>query len=33
LNSKYFKAGRHPMIGNSSLVISCATCHRGQPRP
>ena len=32
INSKYFKL-RHPMIGESSLIISCNSCHRGQPRP
>lgn len=32
LNSKYFQL-RHSMIGDSSLVINCNTCHRGQPRP
>jgi hypothetical protein len=32
LNSKYFRL-RHPMIGDSLLVISCNSCHRGQPRP
>jgi Photosynthetic reaction centre cytochrome C subunit len=32
LNKKYFKI-RHPMIGDSALVITCATCHHGKPHP
>ena len=32
INAKYFKL-RHPMIGETSLIVSCNTCHRGQPRP
>jgi hypothetical protein len=32
INSKYFQL-RHPMIGDSSLVITCNTCHHGQPHP
>ena len=32
INKKYFKLKR-PMIGDSTLAITCATCHHGQPRP
>jgi len=32
VNEKYFQAP-HPMIGDSTLSITCITCHRGQPRP
>lgn len=32
MNRNYFKV-KHPMIGDSSLVISCNTCHHGQPMP
>jgi len=31
-NKKYFKL-KHPLIGDSTLVISCVTCHKGQPHP
>jgi len=32
INKKYFKL-KHPLIGDSILVISCLTCHKGQPHP
>jgi hypothetical protein len=32
INKKYFKLKR-PMIGDSTLAITCATCHHGQPHP
>jgi cytochrome c553 len=32
INKKYFKV-RHPKIGDATLVISCSTCHKGQPFP
>jgi hypothetical protein len=32
INKKYFKL-RHPQIGDSILVISCNTCHNGDPHP
>jgi hypothetical protein len=32
INKKYFKL-RHPMIGDSTLAITCATCHNGSPHP
>jgi Photosynthetic reaction centre cytochrome C subunit len=32
VNKKYFRL-KHPMIGDSSLVITCNTCHHGQPHP
>jgi hypothetical protein len=32
INKKYFKL-KHPLIGDSTMVISCVTCHKGQPHP
>ena len=32
INKKFFNL-KHPKIGDSTLVISCVTCHNGQPRP
>ena len=32
VNKKYFRF-KHPLIGDSTLVINCITCHNGQPRP
>jgi len=32
INKKYFKL-KHPSIGNQALVVSCNTCHKGQPFP
>ena len=32
MNRKYFQL-KHPMIGDSTLVVTCSTCHRGQARP
>jgi len=32
INKKFFET-KHPMIGDSSLTISCMTCHHGQPHP
>jgi cytochrome c553 len=32
LNKEYFKVHK-PRIGGNSLVITCATCHKGQPFP
>ena len=32
LNKKYFQL-KHPRIGASTLVITCATCHKGQAFP
>ena len=32
INKKYFKL-KHPLIGDSTLVITCVTCHNGQPHP
>ncbi len=32
INKKYFKLG-HPMIGDSSLAVTCATCHHGVAHP
>lgn len=32
INKKYFGIEK-PLIGAPVLAVSCATCHRGQPRP
>lgn len=32
VNEKYFQV-THPLIGDSTLSITCMTCHKGQPRP
>jgi hypothetical protein len=32
INKKNFKL-RHPMIGDSTLAITCNTCHHGNPHP
>lgn len=32
INEKYFNL-KHPAIGDSTLVISCNTCHNGRPHP
>ena len=32
INKKYFKL-KYAMIGDSTLEISCVTCHNGQPHP
>ena len=32
INKKYFKY-KKPMIGSSTLVITCTTCHRGEAFP
>jgi hypothetical protein len=32
INKNYFKL-KHPVIGDSTLTITCVTCHNGQPRP
>jgi len=32
INKKYFGL-KHPLVGDSLLVINCITCHNGQPRP
>ena len=32
INRKYFKLG-HAMIGDSTSIVSCGTCHQGKPRP
>jgi hypothetical protein len=32
INKKYFKLG-HAMIGDSTSIVSCGTCHQGKPRP
>lgn len=32
INKKYFQVN-NPLIGDSVMVVTCATCHKGQPRP
>jgi hypothetical protein len=32
MNRKYFRLS-HPLIGDSTLVITCSTCHQGSPHP
>ncbi|HTR30571.1 MAG TPA: c-type cytochrome [Puia sp.] len=32
LNKEYFKVHK-PRIGNNTLTITCATCHKGEPFP
>ncbi|MCC8425059.1 c-type cytochrome [Mucilaginibacter sp. UR6-11] len=32
INKKYLKV-KHPKIGSDALVVSCNTCHKGQPFP
>ena len=32
LNARYFQVHR-PGLGDPGLVITCATCHQGKPRP
>ena len=32
INKKYFRV-THPLLGDSTIVITCMTCHQGRPRP
>jgi len=32
INKKFF-ALKHPSLGDSSIVVTCSTCHHGQPHP
>jgi hypothetical protein len=32
INKKFFEL-KHPSLGDSSIVITCETCHHGQPHP
>jgi cytochrome c553 len=32
INKKYLNL-KHPKIGSNALVVSCTTCHKGQPFP
>ena len=32
LNRKYFQVS-HPLIGDSVLIVTCQTCHRGEAHP
>jgi len=32
INRKYFQV-KHPMIGDTTLIVTCNTCHHGQAMP
>ena len=32
INKKYFQV-EHPLLGDSLMIISCESCHRGSARP
>ncbi len=32
INKQYFKL-KHPVIGGQGLIVTCNTCHKGQPFP
>lgn len=32
INKKYFKV-KHPVLGSASMIVTCNTCHKGQPFP
>ena len=32
INKKYFNTG-HAMIGDSTSIVTCGTCHQGKPHP
>jgi hypothetical protein len=32
INKRFFRQ-KHPVIGDSLQVVTCTTCHRGEPRP
>ena len=32
VNRNYFRL-KHPLLGDSLLVVNCSTCHHGQPHP
>jgi hypothetical protein len=32
INKKFFEA-KHPFIGDSTLTVTCITCHHGSPHP
>jgi Photosynthetic reaction centre cytochrome C subunit len=32
INKKFFEV-KHPMIGDSTLIVTCNTCHHGEPHP
>jgi cytochrome c553 len=32
INQKFFQL-RHAGIGDSTLIVTCGTCHQGKPRP
>jgi len=32
INKKYFKL-QHPVLGSQEIIVTCSTCHHGQPFP
>ncbi|HEY8930050.1 MAG TPA: c-type cytochrome [Mucilaginibacter sp.] len=32
INKKYLKQ-KHPKLGDAALIVTCTTCHKGQPFP
>jgi len=32
INKKYLKL-KHPKLGDAALIVTCTTCHKGQPFP
>ena len=32
INKKFFKL-KHPLLGDSTIAVTCSTCHHGMPQP
>jgi hypothetical protein len=32
INKKFFEL-KHPLLGDSLIIVTCSTCHHGQPHP
>ena len=32
INKKFFQL-KHPLLGDSAIIVTCSTCHHGQPHP
>lgn len=32
INKKFFQV-KHPLLGDSAIIVTCSTCHHGQPHP
>ena len=32
INKKFFQL-KHPLLGDSTIIVTCSTCHHGQPHP